>query len=461
MNRVTYRAPVATSKGKHLRLSESEQGRAWLGQFESADLPLARRFLDDLIIVTPQAFSVGIRELIRSIVVSEPRAVAMYPIWEVAKRPVGPSESLFPLPPQSTSDVPQEPLMKGDAASHASIEWSTGGNPMIPDPLGGIAGSVGSLIHVISDLHKEFGSKALDRPALHVLKATKCQRIVLVDDFIGSGDRAVAYLEAFYRHPTIKSWCSYPGLRITIVCYAASASGLGNLREYRRHRDFSRSHPVEAQFLQGMHDGRSFWSDVERLSVVTLCRKYAPKTSRPRLPLGYADACSMIAFPYAVPNTTPAILWAGSHRWRALFPNRAVPAPLLAQFDRVERDPGNERLSETLTRIGQLRLANGDWRRHTTPSYRKLVLLLALRARGFSDIDRIADVMEENKFSCLRLVSEARRFGLLAADGNLTRQGIAELRYARTIGGLFWEPSPYDEKAMYFPTSLKGRQRSI
>ncbi len=188
--------------------------------------------------------------------------------------------------------------MGGDARSRAST-GSARVNQRVSEPIRGITGSVGSLMHVISDFHKEFGARVLDRPALHVLRATKCERILLLDDFIGSGDRAVSYLEAFYRHPTIKSWCSYPGLRITIICHAASAAGLGRLSHYRRHRDFPRPHPVEVQFVQGLYNGRSFWSDVERLSVVTLCRKYAPRTGRRRFPLGYSDTCSMIVFPYA------------------------------------------------------------------------------------------------------------------------------------------------------------------
>jgi hypothetical protein len=442
-----------------VRLSETDPARIWLEQFETSDVPIAKRLLDDLTVVTPTVFTTRMRKLVSDVIRADRRAVALYPVWEVVEPKLSilpkesdPGESVFPV------DGPHEKATREKGKDgKRNFRRRT-----IPDPQLGISGSVGSMIHLIGDLRKQFGTARLfDRPALSTLRATKCRKIVLLDDFVGSGQRLVSYLEAFYQHKTIKSWFSYPGLSFTIICYAASQDGLRRLRDYQPRWGHTRPHPVEVIYDQFLHRGRSFWSDTEREEIENLCRKYAPLTGHQRIPIGYKDAFSMIVFPYAIPNTAPAILWSSvPGRWNALFPNRVVSEQLLCRFDQVQRDPAGELLPETLQRIGQMRLAKLDWRRHATPEYRELILLLATRALGFRKIERIAETMDISQERCIQLTKSGRRFDLIRADGGLTARGLQELDYARSVGAIPWEPPELREERLYFPMSLRSAGQS-
>jgi hypothetical protein len=415
-------------------LSETKEGAAWLEQFEPGDVPTAAQFLNDLTIVTPILYEATMTSLVQSIVSKSDHPTALYPVWEIATS--SSTQSIFPI---NKNPHPTSP-------------------DRIPDPTAGVRGSVGMAIQLIATIKKLQPDRVLDRPALRVLRATKSHQIVLIDDIIGSGKRVKEYVAAFYRHPTIKSWCSYPGLDVSLVCYAASQHGLKEIAGTRRKRPRGRLLTAPVSYNQLLYSGRSFWSDAQRQAVRDLCIKYARRTSRSGMPLGFGGAFSMIVFPSAVPNNTPAILWAGSRRWNPLFPQRAVPESLLRQFDQIQRDPAGEGLEDTLRRVGQLRLARLDWRRHTTPKYRELILLLSVLSRGFRAPDRVVDVMQTNRYEYADLIATARRLDLVDTTGALSERGLSELAYARTVGALPWMPAELHEERMYFPRSLRGRQ---
>lgn len=439
-----------------MRLSDTPAAEEWLKQFGESDVVLARQLLDDLVLVSPQQFMTGLRRLIEPILASEARPVAFYPIWEIQRR-----KTLGWSPIRSHAVEPVFPLDSRSTKS-ARVGRRDRIKQQVPQPKQGIAGSVGTALQLISDLRKQYGSRVLDRPALHVLLANKCNRIVLIDDLIGSGSRAIAYLEAFYIHPTIKSWCSNPGLRVTLAAYGATQNGMERIRRHRRGRDYPRVDLTEILFCQPVLSGRTYWSESHRLSIENVCKIYGRLTSRPTLPLGYEDAFSLVVFPHGIPNTAPAILWATrKDRWRALFPQRGIPVELLETVAQTSPDRARVRLSDTLLAIGQKRLAEGDWSPLVTAEFRRLIFFLAIVARGFRSTLRIAEMMEIHHVRCLRLLSAARDAGLVGPNGELTQRGVAELRYARTFVALPTEPAAIDESRMYIPKSLRGRQRSI
>jgi hypothetical protein len=440
-----------------VRLSETGEAREWLSQFREADQPVAQRLLDDLTIVTPSAFMVQMRRLVMRAIGSYQGAVALYPVWEVTPPKIGPlgevlrrGESIFQL---------GRPCGFEPTAGESRFELTDPDlRATIPDPIIPVAGSVGTCIQLISTIERE-RENTFDRPACHVLRAERCRKILLIDDLLGSGKRVTDYLEAFYRHPTIKSWFSYGKLEFLIVCYATTDTALQHLTTYQPRRSRTRPHPVEVTYDQVLFAGRSFWTDVERREIVALCRKYGRHTSRPRMPLGFRSAFSMIVFPHGVPNTAPAILWAGKRgTWRPLFHERTVPIGLLPQLDQLQRDPAGERLAETLLRVNQLRLAGLDWSRHATPAYRKLMLLLGVLSRGFRDEARITEILEVGPDQYRQLLAEAQTLALVTSDQVLTSMGVRELEYARSMRVSPWEAGPLNE-GFYVPRSLKNRVR--
>lgn len=430
-----------------MRLSTTSEGTEWLAQFESGDRAVAARLIDDLIVITPGEFDAGMRKLLREEIDATQGAIAFYPIWDIERDTESgeASESLF--------DLPQAPAL-------GNSPTTTGSSHQIA-PRRAISGSVGVAVTLISDLVKENNRRLLDRPRLNSLKATKCHRIVLVDDLIGSGQRAKTFLQAFYMHPTIKSWCSFPGLDVAIVCYAASSIGLRAVSAPRTRYELARPPAVRVNRLLTLPYGRAAWTADELASMMSLCRKYARFTRHDRIPLGVGDSFSMILFPHTITNTAPPILWSTSRQWKPLFPNRVVPDALRAVLTEIRADPAGTDLAETLQRMGQMRLANGDWTQHATPLYKQLIAHLALRAKGVRDVAIISDTMAQSESDSRALQSKAQLLGFLDPAGRLTSRGLAELRYARTVGELPWEAPALDEHLMYFPQSLRGGQRSI
>jgi hypothetical protein len=419
----------------------------WLGQFEEGDRELAKRLLDDLIIIAPSAFQAALMTHAEAIIRGSDRPVAFYPVWDIQRHHKGDrqrriSYSLFPLQGRGLPSL-------SDAA------------PQTPEQDWPVTGSEGSAIHLISNLKKIHPDRVLDRPSLSALRATRTRRIIFVDDIAASGGRANSILKAFYRHPTIKSWCSYPGLMISVLVYSADARALQRIK--RRDPADRRQKPkdVEVLYEQAICRGRSYWTARDTREFEKLCRDYGSKTGRPFLPLGFRNMFNMVMLPTSVPNTTPAIFWANSKTWHSLFPNRVIPSDLIVDLDQQQADAGSEKIETILSKIRQARLANGDWRRLATKEYQALILVLAVMARGFRHVDRLVEITGYSRKKCSRLFSHAVTFGMINDDGVLTESGHAELEYARRIEVGSSQRLAPDNKSLYFPATLKVRQKFI
>lgn len=401
-----------------MRLSESDHGRAWLDQFATQDRPAASRLLDGLVFVPAEDLELEMRKKVESLAREGRVAWALYPVREVED-----GESIFEPVGSRVADV----------GSDANVR-----------------GSVGWAIHLIGDMARRH-PLLFDRPSLTALRDMKVRRVVLVDDLIGSGRRVQRYWNAFHRHPTIKSWCSHPGLDVVVLCYAASEIGAAALK--RASAEKAKAQPLRVDAIRYLPRGRSYWSREDWEAISQVCKRYARATSRPHLALGLGGVFTTVVFSYSVPNTAPAILWVESKKWKALFPNRTVPPQLLQE---IHQDPIQWSLEDVLTQLGHSRLSGGDWSRQAHGDYRQYVLLLALLAKGFRRATLLGDAMGASEESCVRLLKVARRFQHADADNLLTPSGLRELNYARSLHLLPWQPPALRDADFYYPMSLRG-----
>jgi RNA-directed DNA polymerase len=95
---------------------------------------------------------------------------------------------------------------------------------------------------------------------------------------------------------------------------------------------------------------------------------------------------SPVVFEYRCPNSTPSILWDSSGpSWKALFPNRSIPAELHDCFHGVDK---SVRHAEELWKSAQYRLAlkllDDQEAKGRSPDYQNLLTLLGMLARGVS-----------------------------------------------------------------------------
>jgi hypothetical protein len=214
-----------------------------------------------------------------------------------------------------------------------------------------------------------------------------------------------------------------------------------------------RVHSVET--CLELESGSSEWTSASRLAVKDLCHRYAQRTSRPSLPLGYGSAFTCFAFDYKCPNTAPAILWAGSKSWQPLLEER--PSLGLPVWPKIE--PPTEREKRVLKALGQVKLAEADYAKFVSTEGRTALLLLASIAQRRRDLSDLAAALRISTNDCEAMVKRCQARGWVAANMRLTDDGHAELRFARKKR-LIDPPRDISINANYYmPQSLRGTTR--
>ncbi|MGR7001257.1 phosphoribosyltransferase-like protein [Yinghuangia aomiensis] len=130
-------------------------------------------------------------------------------------------------------------------------------------------GSEGLVGNIIRDVvgRRPRPERASSYASLGKLRQHRVRTLLLVDDYSGTGDQVLKYVDAWMRHPTIKSWHSYGWVRIHVLLLAASTHAQRRL---------------ENRFVAGLdyiESGTSFdtapWTQSEREDVEAFCRRYA------------------------------------------------------------------------------------------------------------------------------------------------------------------------------------------
>ena len=430
----------------------------WIEQFSPADRSTASFLLESLIFVSHADFISGLAKAIQAAHKTADRPAALFAVREIAERSKRKRRRMStggflawalehdptllakqgPHPPESNDLVIQDSyfdLNDRNARPHAVRP-------------GGNVGSEGLVSHLLRDLCQPTGANSFsDHPSISSMKARKTRDIFFVDDFIGSGARVRAFADGFYAHPTIKSWMSYGLIRVTAISYAGTDIGIAHAGSHKRIAAVLCSRLIER--------GRRAWTNSERTAVEGLCRKYAGRTSRSGIPLGYRRAFSLVVFEHKCPNTAPAILWAGGKTWKPLFKAR----PQLGFPSWPQSIPPNERDKRVLTSLGQTRLADVELTRFTGLQGRLKLLLLAAIAKKKRRPNILCQLLEISPAMCEELLHNCATNGWATNDGFITQNGLSELANARANGTLFETPlSVYKE--LYIPMTYRAARGS-
>jgi len=268
-----------------MTLENSPAANNWLAQFEAVDREVARQLLRKLTLVSESEFDFGLQAAIESI------------LNKVGKENV----ALFHIPePPSVFDTDGVRRIKGSSADRVK--------------------------HLLENLVRIHGDRVRSNPNVHSMRADRIRNIILVEDFIGSGDRISGYwkADAGAADRSVKSWLSYGWTKIWVVSYAAIEDGIVNVR--RTIPKLTRDRIVTVLPVQ---EPRS------RLTspMVVIAQKYGARL-RGGMWLGYSGGGGTVVFQHGCPNNAPAILWANGPRFRALFPDRGIPTDLQLYFGR-------------------------------------------------------------------------------------------------------------------------------
>lgn len=398
-------------------LRYSARAEKWLHNFDSCDAAIAAQFLDSVILISTDQFQGGLFSVLRSASARSERPIAMFAARESSK-----------VPYFHATDVSTRPNAVGDGAG---------------------VGSEGTIANLVRDFSRQQGpSMALDHPHIKCMRDTKVRRIIIVDDIIGSGQRAVKFIRYLSRHKTIKSWLSYGYVRFWVVAFAVTAQGRARLE----------AHPYVSNVIASreLESGRLIWPPEQRAAMNRLCVKYADRTSRPFWPLGFDAAMTMMVFEHKCPNTCPPILWAGSKKWEPLFDVR----PQLA-FDTWPENPGEaDRLARALHMLGQKGLSEVQRMKYVSPEARLRFLILAAVAKRRTKLNVLCAIAEISIEACERLLRECQRFGWISPERRVTEHGLQELRYAREIALVDAARDLSLTDSVYVPQSFRGTSGS-
>jgi hypothetical protein len=379
---------------ENIFLSDSNTSKVWLNQFIESDQEYAKLLLDSLTLISEQRLVRDLQTLIDFELNDLEKPVALIPVREMAR-----------------GQTYYRPINNRNAKPNLIGSHSFPGSEAI----------IANIATRMSRLNKG-RNNILSTPSLKKIRDSHCRSVLFVDDFIGSGTRVNSFFESFYKNKTIKSWTSYKYISFYVFTYSITNLGLRNVESTKRFRDIK-------YVLKCPTFDEQDWTWEQRERIEKLCKLYAPVGSED-MALGFNKTKGMMVFEHSAPNNLPAILWKVARGWKPPFPNRAVPIELTAYF---RLPPIEERIEQSLKRLGQIKLANGQWIAEASPLIKKVILVLGALSKKTKSLERISD------FTCLptieirKIIIHCREWGLIDRFNKLTNEGVKELDFARKM----------------------------
>lgn len=403
------------------RLLKTERGQAWLAQFDAVDEETASRLANGLILVSHSTFERIIRKQLELIAECASGPVALFAARE----------------------------LKSTARDEFINSFGSGTIPAQLDavPKGGDLGSEARIAATIRSLTKAHPKIFLNHPNIAAMRASKCKTLVAVDDLVGSGNRLKEFLSALWENRSLRSWSSRKNINFRVVAYAATETGIATVEQLKCKPKviLDRVCPTVDSLP---------WSKALRSSARVLCKKYAGRTSRRTLALGYGRTMAMLVFEHGCPNNVPAVFWAppaASGSWQSLFPAQTVLAAEGSVFppDLVRGDA-----AALLSDVGQSQLANVRARQAINISDNTL-LILAFAAKGVRSTAALSFATGLNDEECALLFRQCEEWGFLTVSHRITESGLAELDAARHSRLVLKEVAPRGEES-YYPKMLRS-----
>lgn len=407
-------------RSENKSLIYTERCSEWLKQFEYGDKECASKFVRCLTLVSHNEFERNILCAVEKLIGDSNGTVALYPIREVE-----PNKSYFEQ---------SENIKNGRTFQDALNRGSDHGSEAI----------VASLIRGVC---RRFIGKAFNCPTLAEMRGHECREIIFIDDFVGSGDRCVKYINSFLLDKSILSWLSYKYLKIKVILYSGTELGINKVLKHKSKPDvvFYRHCPT----IDSMP-----WAKSQKKAVVDICYKYGRYSHKNnKMCLGYHEAKAMLVFEHGCPNNVPSILWGSvGGKWCSLFPYRSVAASEGSIFpsEIVRGDPVS-----LLLLAGQERLAKSCALSYAGEDGANILLILALLAKRQHNNATLSYAMSLNREDCEKLVERCIEMGLISQTRRLTDKGYKELQAARKMR-IYHDVRLDIGQDYYYPTKLRS-----
>lgn len=407
----------------------AEPTLAWLSQFEPEDQATAVALLRAMTLVSRDAFADRLRDLILHRLTEGQTPIGLYVERELRHRHGVP----FRLFKESKTKV-----HRAYGAGPKPVESTRSYDADV--------GSEGIVAQLVSELCRLHPRRIFNHPGPDTIRKHRIRRFILVTDFIGSGKRALTYLQAAWRVRSVRSWWAAharKGLSFEVLAYAATPQGRSLVE---RHHCRPAVHVV-----MGCPTIGTAFSDP---SVRELCAKYSPVPPSVMPSTGYGHAGALIAFAHGVPNNAPPILYKQSPSWAPLFPAR-VTSTAREHFP-ASSDP--QAVRAHLLAMRHARLAKAGRIEAAKPHVQNLLLVLAALSRSPRESEVISRKTGLTVVEVGAALKSALKHGWIDGQYRLTDSGHAELAQARKRPipeSLVAEAPPF-----YYPKSLRAPQEA-
>ncbi len=388
-------------------LIHTEQGKEWLNQFKSIDQNIASAVVNNLTLVSHTEFERNLLSQLEALASGIKGTVGFFAIRELIKR----DDNI---------------RFEGEIGPFFSKFTKSNGKSVSLTSSSSDQGSEARVANIITRLSRTKVKKHLNHPSLEVLRTKKSDAIILVDDFIGSGNTVKDFLDSFWLEPTILSWFSLNKIEFHVVAYSGTKSGINVVEKHKFkpkvhiYRDAPTFHSLT-------------YSKDKRERIRELCQEYGKIADKRRknMWLGYNEGMAAIVFEHGCPNNTPLILWQSNIKgagWKGLFPNRTVPSLTASAFPskivredyaRILEDAGQKNLARSgvLTRCG----ARGQ----------ATLIVLGLIAKGQRERDILSFAGGLNVEDCERIIEMCIKWDFITPQRRIAPKGLAELHAAK------------------------------
>ena len=157
-----------------------------------------------------------------------------------------------------------------------------------------------------------------------IRRRQKVKRLVLIDDFIGTGGTVVRELEA--NLDTLRK-ANDRDIRVVVLAVVGFDQGHTEIKEFIRRERLD----AEVYFCDQLGDEYKAFSDRSRVLQDPADRERAREAAErkgvtlfPEHPLGYLESQALVVFSDHCPNNSLPILWSNRNGWPALFPRLGI-----------------------------------------------------------------------------------------------------------------------------------------
>lgn len=401
-------------------LFDNDRVAAWLDQFEAGDRSNARLMLSAVKLVSADEFTDAMMGALDDLAANG-KKLALYNETERPRRN-GRPHRLF-----------KETTTK--------VKRATGNGPALVPRQRQVDESVGSegVVATLISQFKKTNSSLVDlNPGPNVIRARNSRHFVLVTDFIGSGQRAVDFLDAAWRVRSTRSWWSRrsrAGLSFDVVAFAGTIRGIDRVE---KHPSKPKVHVVLI-----CPTVQQVFSGPQAAAIEALCLKYVPSRLADEA-LGFQRTGALIGFSHSMPNNAPAILWKKFGKWKPLFPSR-VTTSSGSPFRAATAPEEQQRRLETIVGL--------------QPSAKPLepvtldFIVLATLCRGSRQNEAISGRLGVSISDIDQALSALQSLSLIDNRNQLTEKGRQVVKQLKKTP----DPKvlPKTGKGDYFPSSLR------